>query len=94
MLMDLEWFGEKLGDEYGDYLLESRAHNSIVQNLSYNVAIQLKNRMIQVIHTCLNHDDIVCRSISLSMLLVKTQHFHQIIIISHVNMNCQSRIWY
>ena len=68
-----EWLGEKLSGEYGDYLTGQRAHNAIVQNLSYNVDDQLETRMIKFIHMCINHDNDVCRSISLSKFFVKTQ---------------------
>ena len=44
--------------------LSNRAHNAIVQNLSYNIDDQLETRMIKFIHMCLNHDNEVCRSIS------------------------------
>ena len=54
--------------------LPNRAHNAIVQNLSYNIDDQLETRMIKFNHMCLNHDD-VCRSISLSKLLCKNSTF-------------------
>ena len=74
--------------------LPNRAHNAIVQNLSYNIDDQLEMNDKKIIHMCLNHDNDVCRStcISLSKLLCKTQLFHQIIIISLVNMNCHIEI--
>ena len=52
--------------------LPNRAHNEIVQNLSYNIDDQLETRMIKFIHMCLNHDNEVCRSISLFKLPLKT----------------------
>ena len=55
--------------------LPNRAHNAIVQNLSYNIDDQLETRMIKFIHMCLNHDNDVCRSISLSKLLCKNSTF-------------------
>ena len=55
--------------------LPNRAHNAIVQNLSYNIDDQLETRMIKFIHMCLNQDNDVCRSISLSKLLCKNSTF-------------------
>ena len=52
-----------------------RKINAIVQNLSYNIDDQLETRMIKFIHMCLNHDNDVCRSISLSKLLCKNSTF-------------------
>ena len=71
--MNLEWLREKLSREYGDYLIEP--HNAIVKNLNYNIDDQLETRMIKFIHVCLNHDNDVCRSISLSKLLCKNSTF-------------------
>ena len=71
--------------------LPNIAHNAIVQNLSCNIDDQLETKIMKFIHMCLNHGTDVCRAISLSKLL-KTQLFHQIIIISLVNMNCQIKI--
>ena len=48
--------------------LPNRAHNAIVQNLSYNIDDQLETRMIKFIHIC--H-----RSISLSKLPCKNLTF-------------------
>ena len=55
--------------------LPNRAHNQIVRNLSYNIDDQLETRMIKFIQMCLNHDNDVCRSISLSELLCKNSTF-------------------
>ena len=55
--------------------LPNRAHNAIVQNLSYNIDDQLETRMIKFIHMCLNHDNDVSRSISLFKLLCKNSSF-------------------
>ena len=71
--------------------LPNMAHNAIVQNLSYNIDDQLETKIIKFIHMCLNHGNDVYRAISLSKL-PKTQLFHQITIISLVNMNCQNKI--
>ena len=49
--------------------LPSNTHNVIIQNLTYNIDDQLDARMAKFIHMCLNHDNTVCRSISLSKLL-------------------------
>ena len=73
MLMKLEWLGEKL--TWRTWRLANSAHNAIVQILSYNIDDQLENRMIKFIHMCLNHDNDVCRSISLSKLLCKNSTF-------------------
>ena len=70
--------------------LPNRAHNAIVQNLSYNIDDQLETRMIKFIHmskTTMMFAVYMCLS-----YFVKTQLFHQIIIISLVNMNCQIKI--
>ena len=48
--------------------LHYRTHNAIVHNLSYNVDFQIDTRMIKFIHLCLNHSNIVCKSIVLSKL--------------------------
>ena len=55
--------------------LPNRAHKAIVQNLSYNIDDQLDTRMIKFIHMCPNHDNDVCRYISLSKLLCKNSLF-------------------
>ena len=46
-----------------------------MQNLSYNIDDQLDTRMIKFIHMFLNHDNEVCRSISLSKLPCKNATF-------------------
>ena len=46
--------------------LRYRTHNAIVHNLSYNLDFQIDTRMIMFIHSCLNHNNIVCKSIVLS----------------------------
>ena len=48
--------------------LPYRTHNAIVHNLSYNIDFQIDTRMIKFIHSCLNHSNIVCKSIALSKL--------------------------
>ena len=48
--------------------LPYRTHNAIVHNLSYNLDSQIDTRMIKFIHSCLNHSNIVCKSIILSKL--------------------------
>ena len=48
--------------------LPYRTHNAIVHNLSYNIDFQIDTRMIKFIHSCLNHSNIVCKSIVLSKL--------------------------
>ena len=45
-----------------------RTHNASVHNLSYNLDFQLDTRMIKFIHSCLNHSNIVCKSIVLYKL--------------------------
>ena len=55
--------------------LPSNTHNVIIQNLTYNIDDQLDARMAKFIHICLNHDNDVCRSISLSKLLCKNSTF-------------------
>ena len=45
-----------------------RTHSAIVHNLSYNIDFQIDTRMIKFIHSCLNHSNIVCKSIVLSKL--------------------------
>ena len=55
--------------------LPSNTHNVIIQNLTYNIDDQLDARMAKFIHMCLNHDNDVCRSISLSKLLCKNSTF-------------------
>ena len=45
--------------------LPSNTHNVIIHNLTYNIDDQLDVRMAKFIHMCLNHDNDVCRSISL-----------------------------
>ena len=66
--------------------LPSNTHNVIIQNLTYNIDDQLDARIAKFIHMCLNHDNDVCRSISLSKLLcAEIQRLHQIIVICHVN---------
>ena len=57
------------------WILTNRAHNAIVQNLSYNNVDHVEIRMIKYIHMCLFHDNDVCRSISLSKLLCKNSTF-------------------
>ena len=42
--------------------------NAIVHNLSYNINFQIDTRMIKFIHSCLNHSNIVCKSIVLPKL--------------------------
>ena len=47
--------------------LPYRTHNAIVRNLSYDLDFQIdSSRMIKCIHSCLNHSNIVCKSIVLS----------------------------
>ena len=53
----------------------SNTHNVIIQNLTYNIDVQLDARMAKFIHMGLNHDNEVCSSISLSKLLWKTSTF-------------------
>ena len=53
----------------------SNTHNVIIKNLTYNIDDQLDARMAKFIHMCLNHDNEVCRSISLSKLLCKNSTF-------------------
>ena len=48
--------------------LPYRTHNAIVHNLSYNIDFQIDTRMIKFIHSCVNHSNIVCKSIVLSKL--------------------------
>ena len=48
--------------------LPYRTHNAIVHNLSYNIDFQIDTKMIKFIHSCLNHSNIVCKSIVLSKL--------------------------
>ena len=48
--------------------LPYRTHKAIVHNLSYNRDFQINTRMIKFIHSCLNHSNIVCKSIVLSKL--------------------------
>ena len=48
--------------------LPYRTHNAIVHNLSYNLDFQIDTKMIKFIHSCLNHSNIVCKSIVLSKL--------------------------
>ena len=63
---------------FTEYLLDSlysNTHNVIIQNLTYNIDDQLDARMAKFIHMCLNHDNEVCRSISLSKLLCKNSTF-------------------
>ena len=55
--------------------ITNRARNAIVQKLRYNIDDQMETRMIKLIHMCLNHDNDVCRSISLSKLLCKNSTF-------------------
>ena len=65
--------------------LPSNTHNVIIQNLTYNIVDQLDARMAKFIHMCLNHDNDVCRSISLSKLLFKNSTFASNKVICHVN---------
>ena len=46
--------------------LSYRTHNAIVHILSYNLDFQIETRIINFIHSCLNHGNIVCKSIVLS----------------------------
>ena len=46
--------------------LPSNRHNVVIHNLTYNIDDQLDAGMAKFIHMCLNHDNDVCRSISLS----------------------------
>ena len=55
--------------------LPCNIHNAIVQNLTYNIDDQLDVRIAKFTHMCLNHDNDVCRSISLSKLLYKKSTF-------------------
>ena len=55
--------------------LPSNTHNVIIQNLTYNIDDHLDARMAKLIHMCLNHDNEICRSISLSKLLCKNSTF-------------------
>ena len=55
--------------------LPSNTYNVIIQNLTYNIADQLDPRMAKFIYICLNHDNKVCRSISLSKLLCNNSTF-------------------
>ena len=52
--MNLEWLREKLS---ANIEITNRAHNAIVQNLSYNIDDQLETQIIKFIHMCLNHDN-------------------------------------
>ena len=42
--------------------------NALIQNVPYNIDDQLEARMAKFSYMCLNHDNDVCRSISLSKL--------------------------
>ena len=58
------------------WILPSNTHNHvIIQILTYNIDDQLDARMAKFTHMCLNHDNDVCRSISLSILLCKNSTF-------------------
>ena len=65
--------------------LPRNTHNAIVQNLTYNIDDQLDVRIAKFTHMCLNHQNDVCRSISLSKLLCKNSTFASTIDIYHVN---------
>ena len=65
--------------------LPCNTHNAIVKNLTYNIDDQLDVRIAKFTHMCLNHQNDVCRSISLSKYCVKTQHLLQTTDIYHVN---------
>ena len=52
----------------GIWKLPYRTHNAIVHNLSYNLDFQIDTRMLKFIHSCLNHSNIVCKSIVLAKL--------------------------
>ena len=55
--------------------LPGNTHNAIVKNLTYNIDDQLDVRIAKFTHMCLNHQNDVCRSISLSKLLYKNSTF-------------------
>ena len=48
--------------------LPYRTHNAIVRNLTHNLDFQIDARMMKFIHSCINHSNIVCKSIVLSKL--------------------------
>ena len=55
--------------------LPCNTHNAVVKNLTYNIDDQLDVRIAKFTHMCLNHQNDVCRSISLSKLLCKNSTF-------------------
>ena len=50
--------------------LPCNTHNAIVQNLTYNIDDHLDVKIAKFTHMCLNHHNDVCRSISLSKIIV------------------------
>ena len=48
--------------------LPNRTHSAFVHNLSYNLDFQIDTRMITFSNSCLNHSNIVCKSIVFSKL--------------------------
>ena len=65
--------------------LPCNTHKAIVQNLTYNTDDQLNVRIAKFTHMCLNHQNDVCRSISLSKLLCKNSTFASNYRYYHVN---------
>ena len=55
--------------------LPAQAHNTIVRELTCDVDHQLDNRMLKIIHMCLNHHNKVCRSLLLSKINCKNSTF-------------------
>ena len=72
--------------------LPNMAHKATVQNLSYNIDDQLETRMSKFIYRCLITTMMFADLYRCLSYFVKTQLFHQIIIISLVNMNCHIKI--
>ena len=74
--------------------LPYRTHNAIVHNLSYNLDLQIDTRMIKFTHSCLNHSNIVCKSIVLSKLYCIKSTFGS----NYKYLSCKYRIsqddWY
>ena len=48
--------------------LPYKAHNAIIHNLSYNIDLQFDTRMLKFVHSCLNHCNRVCKSLSSAKL--------------------------
>ena len=55
--------------------LPAQAHNTIVRKLTCDVYHQLDNRMLKLIHMCLNHHNKVCRSLLLFKVNWKNSTF-------------------